>query len=121
MNSSSVAVSARTHYIIGDPTVRMLQLAPPSNLMHTAAGSTNVTLSWTGSFEPVLGYWVFAAPNLNTPFTNRVSANLVTGTSFNYTGSDATGRYYQVRSVSLSATAGTSVTNLSLGLTRYVP
>jgi len=121
LDGSRTNASARTHYVMGDPTVRLFQVAPPANLTHTTLNSTNVTLSWSGAFEPILGYWVFTSPNLNTPFTNRISPNLVSGTSFNYVGAGATGRYYQVRAVGLTTTAGTSVTNLSHGLIRYIP
>ncbi len=118
LDGSVQNVSARTTYIYGDPTIRMLQIAPPSNLSYTTNGTT-VTLSWSPSLEPVLGYWIFASTNLNTPFTNRIATT--TSTSYPYTGADATGRWYQVRAAGLSSTSGTTVTNLSLGVIRQVP
>lgn len=96
-------------------------LSPPSKLTHTSSGKDFVTLTWAPSTESVLGYEVFSTPNRETAFTNRISGNLITETTYTYSGNDATGRFYQVRAVGSSSRSGIAVTRYSGGATHKVP
>lgn len=97
--------------LMGDPTLRMDQLAPPSNLSATPAGAT-VNVGWSGSTDPVLGYHVYRATSAAGPFT-RLTGSLISQTSF----SDLTvppGSYtYMVRAVILQNTPSGTYYNAS--------
>lgn len=75
-----------------------------------------MVLNWSAATPPVLGYVVDYAPDLNTPFTNRLTADLVTGTS--WTDPDAGRRrgQYLVRAAALETTGSGSFINLSQGV-----
>lgn len=88
----------RTHFAYnGDPTLRLYQLQPPSNLVFHA-GTNQSVLSWTASPDPeVMGYHVYKS---TTEFGiyNRVTSALVTGV--NYTENNGTeNSWYMVRAV----------------------
>jgi hypothetical protein len=113
-------VSCRSTYILGDPTLRMQIVAPPANLARCAP-SNQVTLTWQASVDPVLGYWMYRSPSPDVPFTNRVSATLIGGTSFT-DPSPPSGLhiYYLVRAAKLETSGSGSFTNLSQGAMTYV-
>jgi hypothetical protein len=67
--------------LLGDPTLRLYPVAPPSNLSASATGQS-VTLTWTTSADPALeGYLISRATSPAGPFT-RLRAALVAGTNF---------------------------------------
>ena len=70
---------------MGDPTLRMHVVAPPSPLVVATNSSNGVNLSWNSStIDTVLGWLCVSwAPTAAGPFT-RLTTNLLTGTS--YTG-----------------------------------
>lgn len=99
--------------LMGDPTLRMHQVAPPANLKATPNG-TAVSLSWTASSDAVAGYHVYRASNPDGPFT-RLSSVLVNGTTF----SDATAsgtNTYMVRTVMLESSPSGTYYNSSQGV-----
>ena len=86
-NSSSASYDsnfgARFNHIalLGDPTLRLYPVAPPSNAVATPAAQA-VTLTWSASTDsPLEGYVISRASSPNGPFT-RLRSALVTGTSF---------------------------------------
>jgi len=100
--------------LLGDPTLRMHIVAPPSNL----AGGTNangVQLSWTASPDHVPGDHVYRATNPNGPFT-RLSSALVPGTTFVDTSAGNSVYTYMVRSVQCETTPSGTYTNASEGM-----
>lgn len=99
--------------LMGDPTLRMHQVAPPTNLKATPNGSA-VSLSWTASSDAAAGYHVYRASNPDGPFA-RISSALVNGTSF----SDATAsgtNTYMVRTVTLESSPSGTYYNPSQGV-----
>ena len=99
--------------LMGDPTLRLHPLAPPTAPNAQAEGS-QVSLSWVESVEPVLGYHVYRAASETGPFT-RVSPTLVTTNEFTDTGL-TTGAYtYMIRGVRLEVSASGSYYNASQG------
>jgi hypothetical protein len=95
--------------LMGDPTLRMHQVAPPANV--TASGNT---VTWDASTESVAGYHVYRAASPEGPFT-RLTTSLVTGTSF--TDSNASSpATYMVRAVKLENTPTGTYFNPSQGI-----
>jgi hypothetical protein len=91
---------ARAVYIglMGDPTLRMEPIAPPSALSASSANGI-ITLNWVASPDATAGYHVYRSAAASGPFT-RVSGSGVSGTSF----ADAPGSgtcTYMVRAVAL--------------------
>ena len=95
--------------LMGDPTLRMHQVAPPSNV--TLSGNA---LTWAASTESVAGYHVYRAPTAAGPFV-KLTASAITTTSF--TDSTAAGGtfVYMVRAVKLENTPSGSYYNPSQG------
>ena len=99
--------------LMGDPTLRMHIVAPPTNLVAVANGSVGVDLSWNASPDTVLGYHVYRAPTAAGPFT-RLTTNLVAGTS--YTDPAVATNVYMVRAVKLEVSGSGSYYNASQGI-----
>ena len=99
--------------LMGDPTLRMHIVAPPSGLLAITNATGGVDLSWNPSPDTVLGDHVYRAPTAAGPFT-RLTTNLITGTS--YTDSAVTTNVYMVRAVKLEVSASGSYYNASQGV-----
>jgi hypothetical protein len=121
MNNSTLYRSqsndfARAIYIelLGDPTLRLDPIAPPSNLSAAASGSA-VTLNWSPSTDSVAGYHVYRAISSAGPFT-RLTGSLITGTTFTDV-SVPTGTYtYMVKGVGSQTNPSGSYYNPSQGV-----
>ena len=106
---------ARAIYIelLGDPTLRLDPVAPPSHLTSVANGS-GVTLNWSASTDSVVGYHVYRASSTAGPF-NRLTSSLITAASFN--DAPPPGSYtYMVRAVALQTTPSGTYYNPSQGI-----
>ncbi|MGV3636607.1 MAG: thrombospondin type 3 repeat-containing protein, partial [Flavobacteriales bacterium] len=104
----------KTHLnLMGDPSLRMKMVTPPSNLSITNSGG-HPSFTWTASSEAVTGYHLYQFES-NGSIT-RLTTNPVVGTSH----MDAAipfiaGRDYMVRAVKLETNVSGSYQNLSLG------
>lgn len=109
--------AGRVHVsLLGDPTLRMHVVAPPSNVVASSPNGVTTTVSWTASPEPGLaGYHVYRF-NTGTQQWERRTTNAVTATSFadNTAGLGGTVRY-MVRALKLQVSPSGSYWNLSLG------
>jgi hypothetical protein len=85
--------------LMGDPTLRMHVVAPPSALT-AAPGATTTFLQWAPSPDPVAGYAVYRSLSAAGPFT-RVNGTLVAGTS--YTAPSSGGEIWGIRAVHLES------------------
>ena len=95
---------------MGDPTLRMHMVAPPSNVTATTNGAS-VALNWATSTDSVLGYHVYRMVGANGAFT-RLTSSPITGTS--YTDTSATGAAnYMIRAVKLETSASGTYYNPS--------
>lgn len=100
--------------LLGDPTLRMHPVVPPSNLRGTASGSS-MTLTWSGSSDSdVVGYHVYRGSGVNSGFT-RLTSNPVNALSFTDSGYTA-GSTYMVRTVKLERAGGGTYYNSSQGV-----
>lgn len=99
--------------LLGDPTLRMHPVLPPSGLnVSVEPGKANLT--WSASADSALvGYHVYRATSAEGPFT-RVTSSPVGGTS--HSDSAAAGTYtYMVRAIKLEQSASGSYYNSSQG------
>lgn len=103
--------------LMGDPTLRMHPIAPPSSL-RVAATSANesVALNWTASPERVLGYHVYRANTPSGPFT-KINSALIQGTGFIDSSAPGGALVYMVRAVKLESGASGTYFNASQGVT----
>ncbi len=99
--------------LMGDPTLRMDMVAPPSNVVAMETGN-GITLTWSTSPDVVTGYYVFGKHPNNGKWY-RLTNTPVQGTSINLSGLAAQGAQYMVRAEALTNGASGSYYNLSLG------
>src|SRR6266850_2482577 len=100
--------------LMGDPTLRMHILAPPSGLT-SAIDEKGVNLNWLASSDSVLGYHVYRAADADGPFKRLTTAPVV-ATSYTDTSSSATqSSIYMIRAVKLEVSASGSYYNASQG------
>jgi hypothetical protein len=112
-NHSNYMIRAIYVALMGDPTLRQDIVAPVSNLS-ALAGANSVTLNWSPSSDPVLGYHVYRATSPSGPFT-RLTSNLVTSTSYSDASLAANTYTYMVRAVALQTTPSGTFFNPSQG------
>jgi hypothetical protein len=107
---------ARAIYIelMGDPTLRLDQVAPPSNLSSVANGSS-VALNWSVSTDSVAGYHVYRETSSAGPFT-RLTGSLISGTTFTDVSVSPGSYTYMVRAVTLQTNPSGSYYNPSQGV-----
>lgn len=99
--------------LMGDPTLRMTMVAPPSGLSVTAAGGT-VQFSWAASTDPqVSGYHLYVLDASGVP--TLLNGSPVGGTSWSATGTYPAGTEFMVRAAKLETTPSGSYWNLSMG------
>jgi hypothetical protein len=101
--------------LLGDPTLRLEQVAPASNLTSSGQNGAAV-LTWTPSGDAVMGYHIYRSANPSGPFA-RITTSPVTSTSF----IDSSPFYnptrtYMVRAVTLETNPSGSYYNLSQGI-----
>ncbi len=111
---NSFAITAN---FFGDPTLRMGQVAPPTNLnITTSNGAVEVT--WDASPDADMGYYVYHSTSAEGPFT-RVTPSPITHRY--YIDLPANGpHYYMVKALSLFTGNTVSYYNLSQGVLGYV-
>ncbi len=108
--------AGRVHIaLMGDPTLRMHVVAPPSNVFAFQSTQTTVNVSWNPSSDAVAGYYIYRWSNTQQNWI-RISPSMVTGTSYNHDVSALSGTVrYMVRAVKLESGYSGSYYNLSLG------
>jgi hypothetical protein len=97
--------------LMGDPTLRMHAVAPPSGLRASGEGGAP-TLSWTASPDATVGYHVYRSTSGSGPFS-RVTSSPVGGTTFTDTSAPAGQLTYQVKAVRREISGGGTYFNLS--------
>lgn len=100
--------------LLGDPTLRMHPVIPPSNLRGTAAGSS-MQLSWNASTDTdLVGYHVYRGAGPASAFT-RLTSSPLGSTSFTDNGYSS-GAVYMVRAIKLEKSGGGTYYNPSQGV-----
>ena len=107
--------------LMGDPTLRLHMVAPPTNVMAVADGNnTKVNVTWNASTESgVLGYYIYRSGN---ELSNNVPLNStpITDTKFTDNSPYQGNNYYLVKTVKLTTSASGSYFNLSHGAPAYI-
>jgi len=107
----------RTHMQYhGDPSVRLFQVYPISNLTETVLNGNQLQLNWAASTETsIVGYHVYKS---TTEFGQyqKISTALVTGTTFTDTSVTNSSEWYMVRVVKLQVTGSGTYLNPSTGI-----
>lgn len=99
--------------LLGDPTLRMINMSPPSGLF-VSNNAGFAELNWTATTDPlVAGYNVYRFGSDGVP--NLLNTVLITGTSYLSSTSFAPGDEYMVRAVKLETTPSGTFWNLSIG------
>jgi hypothetical protein len=100
--------------LLGDPTLRMHPVLPPSSLQGNASGST-ISLSWNGSGDTDLqGYHVYRGSGPGGQFV-RLTSSPISSTSFTDSAYSA-GSTYMVRAVKLERSGSGTYFNASQGV-----
>ena len=101
--------------LLGDPALRLDQVAPASALSVSAANGT-ATLTWNASPDANTGYHVYRAASPSGPFV-RLSVAPITAVSFtDAIPFSASTRTYMVRAIALESTPSGSYYNASQGI-----
>jgi len=101
--------------LMGDPTLRMHVVQPPSNLS-LSNNKLVVTLNWTASTEPgLLGYNVYRSKWIDQPFEKISGPTPISGTTFVDNSAMHHTNFYMVRAVKLETSASGSYFNMSQG------
>jgi hypothetical protein len=95
--------------LMGDPTLRM-HVVPPPSAVRAEAGA----VSWAPSADNVLGYYVYRAQTLAGPFT-RLTPKLIQETAFADPAPSLSEGAYMVRAVKLESTPSGTYFNSSQG------
>jgi hypothetical protein len=98
--------------LMGDPTLRMHPVSPPSSVINIA--SNGVTLNWIASRDTVQGYHVYRSTNAAGPYT-RLTASPVAGTTYADLNGGSTNYTYMVRAVKLETSGSGTYFNPSQG------
>ena len=104
--------------LMGDPSLRMNYVTPPSNLSLTLMDSAHVSLSWLASPESVLGYNVYRK-SLKSIESNWIKLNKSNLTTMQFTDSCVAipdSFIYQIRAVKLETTASGTYLNESISV-----
>jgi hypothetical protein len=112
-NAQNFALSYVHIALMGDPTLRMHTIVPPSNVtVNKSHGGAFVDLSWTASTDQILGYHIYRADSLDGKFV-RINANLITSHSYTDNRPVKGTNIYMVRAVKFETTPSGSYFNLS--------
>ena len=98
--------------LMGDPTLRMHIVAPPSNV--AATGTNPKAISWSASPDAVLGYHVYRQNNGTGAYT-KITGSMVTGTNYSDASPVSASDRYMVRAVVLESSNSGTYYNLSQG------
>jgi hypothetical protein len=114
-NQSNALPRAVFINLLGDPTLRMESVFPPSGLSASPAGGA-VILSWSRSPDDVLGYSVYRSNQPDGPFV-RLNDSLITGTSYlDSTAFSSATPTYMVRAIARQTNPSGSYLNPSQGI-----
>ncbi len=100
---------------MGDPSLRLNPVIPPSGLAASAAGGTTVDLSWTASTDSsIQGYLVYRARGFGS--FQRLTRMPIAGTSYADSVASAGTYTYMVRAVKLETNGSGTYYNPSQGI-----
>jgi hypothetical protein len=99
--------------LMGDPSLRMHPVAPPTAVKITVNGSS-AKIDWTASTDTVLGYNVYRT-NVKKGTYTKVNTNLITGVTYTDNAKPANAVAYMVRAIKLQTSSSGTYNNISQG------
>jgi regulation of enolase protein 1 (concanavalin A-like superfamily) len=112
----NTGLMAFTH--IGDPTLRLYPIKPPSGLTIASVGGAKLT--WQASPDSgIVGYHVYKSTTATGPFT-RITSSPVAATTYTDSATTSGTWTYMVKAVRLQTTGGGTYYNPSLGTSQTV-
>ncbi|MEI6520124.1 MAG: chitobiase/beta-hexosaminidase C-terminal domain-containing protein [bacterium] len=99
--------------LMGDPSLRMHPVAPPTNVKITVNGNS-AKIDWTASTDTVLGYNVYRT-NVKKGTYTKVNTNLITGVTYTDNAKPANAVAYMVRAIKLQTSSSGTYNNISQG------
>jgi hypothetical protein len=99
--------------LIGDPTLEMFPVMPPSNLSGSVSGAVNLSWSSPGD-QGILGYHVYYSTSAEGPFQRLTTSPIATSSYSHQIGAGT--HHYMVRAVKLERTGSGTFYNLSQGI-----
>jgi hypothetical protein len=112
--ANDATASARTTFILGDPTLCEYYVAPVSSLTATNSGS-NVLLSWPSQSAATSGFHVYHASSPTGTAWAWLTDVSSGSTSWTHTAPGSGTHAYLIKSMAIKVTGSGSFTNLSLG------
>ncbi|MBI5093396.1 MAG: hypothetical protein HZB26_13270, partial [Candidatus Hydrogenedentes bacterium] len=108
--------------LMGDPTLRLQYVLPPTGVSAIPSGS-NASISWTASADTgILGYNIYRSTLADGPFTRLNGGPLVAGTTYSDTSPLGGGATYMIRAVRLEQSSSGTYYNASQGaFASYTP
>jgi hypothetical protein len=106
--------STRTTFLLGDPTLRMAVVPPPSEVKASRAGG-GVRLTWLPP-PPESSFHVYRAAAATGPFV-RLNREALTTPNFTDESAGRGRQHYQIRALALTRTGSGAYTNLSQAAT----
>ncbi len=100
--------------LMGDPTLRLQMVAPPTGLTASPQG-TETGLAWRASAESVIGYYVYRAPTPGGPFIRLTPAPVIGTHYVAGAAPELAAATYMVRALKLETSASGTYYNLSQG------
>jgi hypothetical protein len=102
--------------LMGDPSLRLYPVTPPSNGSAYLNTSNASVLNWNAPLDSILGYHIYRSDSATGPFT-RLTSNYITDTTYTDLSVQPIDKayYYIVKSVKLETSASGSYYNLSQG------
>jgi hypothetical protein len=100
--------------LMGDPTLRMHPVAPPTGLTVSTNVPSGYNLAWIASLDTVNGYVAYRGGSSNGPFS-RLNVGLLTTTNYTDLAGSST-NVYMIRAVKLEVSGSGSYYNPSQGV-----
>lgn len=100
--------------LLGDPTLRLHPVTPPSDVSTTSAGTKHVLVKWKAPAEQIAGYRVYRARTELGPYT-RISPELIEGAEFTDASPQKDEPCYMVRAIKLEQSGSGTYYNPSQG------
>jgi hypothetical protein len=119
VNQAVERSSVRTFFILGDPTLRMPVLPPPSDISLSTNGSGAFVLTWSPSSAQEAQYFVYRSTNpavTNSADFVRLTPMSISATNFVDPSPPVGSLIYEVRAIRVEHTGCGAFTNLSQGL-----
>jgi len=101
--------------LMGDPSLRMHPVAPPSNLLADSIGNVTCQLTWTPSPDSVLYYNIYRTTSLDKAF-GKINKTPVTSNTYIDDEAENGKSIYMVRAVRLEKSPSGTYYNMSQGI-----